>query len=265
MPLSDAFEKLGRAIFETPFGANRIAKDAPELAEIRLAVLDAAKANSHRAGGQNVFPYNEIRIRLLGIPEEQAPVFQSEFMENYLSHEVRTALKRSSFRFPADLTVELSPDARMPAAGEKWLAIETGMRSRSIPEPVPEPGNVPRLIVKTGSANHDSLCLEKPRTNIGRVAEVYTAGGPLRRNDLTFEEDNKVNRTVSREHAHVVRSTKNRECRIFNDRLYRGHENCGLWIVRDAMSQPVHRSSRGTLLKSGDEIHLGSAVVVFEE
>jgi hypothetical protein len=54
--ISNVIEKLGRAIFEAPFGTGRLSKDAPELAEIRLAVLDAAKAKSHRASGKNVFP-----------------------------------------------------------------------------------------------------------------------------------------------------------------------------------------------------------------
>ena len=74
MPIPNVIERLGRAIFESPFGANRIAKDAPELAEIRLAVLDAVKAKSHRVGGRNVFPFDLIRLRLLGIPQEQAAV-----------------------------------------------------------------------------------------------------------------------------------------------------------------------------------------------
>ena len=54
MEISSVIEKLGRAIFEAPFGGGRISKDAPELAEIRLAVLDAVKIKSHRAGGKSV-------------------------------------------------------------------------------------------------------------------------------------------------------------------------------------------------------------------
>ena len=68
--ISNVIEKLGRAIFEAPFGAGRISKDAPELAEIRLAVLDAVKSKSHRAGGKHVFPFDLIRIHLRGVPEE---------------------------------------------------------------------------------------------------------------------------------------------------------------------------------------------------
>ena len=51
---------------------------------------------------------------------------------------------------------------------------------------------------------------------------------------------------------------------MFNDRIYKGEANCGLWILRDGLSQPVHRGTRGTILCFGDEIHLGQAVVRLE-
>ena len=82
MPVSNIIEKLGRAIFEAPFGTHKIAQDAPELAEIRIAVLDAVKAKSHRASGRNVFPYNLVRIHLLGVPDEQAASFAVTFWPN---------------------------------------------------------------------------------------------------------------------------------------------------------------------------------------
>ena len=94
--------------------------------------------------------------------------------------------------------------------------------------------------------------------------EVYRGSGPSRRNDLAFTEDNETNRTVSREHAHVLYSQKTDEYRLFNDRTYRGDANCALWIVRDGLSRPVHRGTRGTLLETGDEIHFGNAVVRFQ-
>jgi hypothetical protein len=121
-----------------------------------------------------------------------------------------------------------------------------------------------KLVVIHGTANRPEMAITKIRTNIGRTAEVFRAAGPSRRNDLAFTEDSEINRSVSREHAHILLSQKTGECRIFNDRVYKGEANCGLWIVRDGLSQPVHRSSRGTLLKSGDEIHLGNAVMRFQ-
>ena len=56
MAISDLIEKIGRTIFEAPFGSMQISKNAPELAEIRLAVLDEVKAKSHRVSGKDVFP-----------------------------------------------------------------------------------------------------------------------------------------------------------------------------------------------------------------
>jgi pSer/pThr/pTyr-binding forkhead associated (FHA) protein len=134
-------------------------------------------------------------------------------------------------------------------------------------KPVESPARARRaakLVVTNGKANLPELVLDKTRTNIGRTTEICSAAGPLRRNDLAFTEENPINQTVSREHAHIVFSQKSGEYRIFNDRAYRGNANCGLWIVRDGLSQPVHRSSRGVLLRPGDEIHLGTAVLRFQ-
>lgn len=121
-------------------------------------------------------------------------------------------------------------------------------------------------MVVEGSANEREVPLIKARTNIGRTADVYRADGMSRRNDLAFAEDSEVNGTVSREHAHVLYDKNTGEYRLFNDRWYKREDKggCGLWIVRDGLSQEVHRTSRGTKLEAGDEIHLGRAVVRFQ-
>ena len=117
MEISNVIEKLGRAIFEAPFGGGRISKDAPELAEIRLAVLDAVKAKSHRAGGRSVFAYDLVRINLRGVPEEQAVVFRGEFLAKYFTDELKSGLARAGFRFPDDLTVEIRTTPKLPDPG----------------------------------------------------------------------------------------------------------------------------------------------------
>ena len=264
MAITNVIEKLGKAIFESPFGANRLAKDAPELAEIRLAVLDTIKTRSHRASGKNVFPYNVVRIQLRGIPKDQAGIFASEFLSDYFAQELKTALTRSSYRFPKDLHVELETTPTLPVKGQQWLSVQTELQQPKAPEVSPRARRSAKLVVTHGSANRPEMPLEKIRTNIGRTAEVYRTAGPSRRNDLAFTEDNETNRSVSREHAHILYSQKAGEYRLFNDRTYKGDANCALWIVRDGLSQPVHRGTRGTLLKSGDEIHLGDAVLRFQ-
>src|SRR5262249_7710039 len=127
---------------------------------------------------------------------------------------------------------------------------------------------VARLVVREGSANAPEVQLEKARTNIGRVVDVYRDAGLYRRNDLAFAADTEINRSVSREHAHILFDPATGDYRLFNDRWYpRGESNhmeCGIWIVRDGMIQEVHRNARGTKLEPGDEIHLGQAIVIFE-
>ena len=135
----------------------------------------------------------------------------------------------------------------------------------------PEPALAKRgagLVVAGGIANKPEIPLQKARINIGRLVDVYKAEGLSRRNDLAFAAENPINRTVSREHAHIVHDKKTGEYRLFNDRWYkRGDKagsNCGLWIVRDGLGQEVHRDARGTRLLPGDEIHLGKAVLKFQ-
>lgn len=265
MAISNVIEKLGRAIFETPFGAGRISKEAPELAEIRLTILDAVKAKSHRASGMYVFPYNLVRIELLGVPDEQAGMFRGEFLASYFADELKTGLGRSNYRFPRDLKVEIVTTPKLPAPGENWLSVQTEILESKHAEPISVAHRPAKLVVTNGTANYPEILLEKVRTNIGRTSEVYRGAGPSRRNDLAFLDDSDTNRSVSREHAHVLYSKETAEYRLVNDRTYKGEANCGIWIVRDGLSQPVHRSARGVLLKDGDEVHLGTAVLRFEE
>jgi hypothetical protein len=122
-------------------------------------------------------------------------------------------------------------------------------------------------VVIAGDANRPEIPLTKTRTNVGRVQDVYKSEGLSRRNDLVFAADTPINRSVSREHAHILYDKTADEYRLYSDRWYtRGNKtesNCGIWIIRDGMGQEVHRDTRGTKLEPGDEIHFGKAVVEF--
>src|SRR5260370_7530211 len=101
-------------------------------------------------------------------------------------------------------------------AGENWLRVE--MLAEDLPLEIEEPfrtRRTARLVVVTGAANKPEIVLQKVRTNIGRLLDVYKAEGLSRRNDLAFAEDNPVNRTVSREHAHILPDKKTAKHRLF--------------------------------------------------
>src|SRR5579884_136750 len=262
MPGTNWMEKLGRAIFEAPFAGARLTKDAPEMAEIRLAILDEIRGKVQRVAGRDVFPYNVVRIVVRGIPQEQAAVFRGRFFSQLLEEEMKATLTKAGCRFPDDLRAEVETTAQLPGAGEQWLAVET--ESREAPAVAAPAKRTGRLVVQQGTANKPDILLTKLRTNIGRPVDVFREDGPSRRNDVWFPEDTPVNRTVSREHAHILFHKREGEYRIYNDRWYKPGENCGVWIIRDGLSHEVHRTPRGTRLEPGDEIHLGSAVLRFQ-
>ncbi len=265
MPVSNLIEKLGRAIFEAPFGAHKIAQDAPELAEIRIAVLDAVKAKSHRASGRNVFPYNLVRIHLLGVSDEQASVFRGEFLAKYLGEELHSGLTRSNYRFPDDLYVEITTTPTLPEPNQQWLSVDTLITEKPAVQPVLEIRPPAQVTVEAGTAKPSELLIDRPRINIGRTVEVYRDGSGLaRRNDVAFTEEDEISRSVSREHAHILRLSETGECRLVNDRVYKGEANCGTYIIRDGFGIAVHRNARGTVLVSGDQIQLGQALLRFK-
>ena len=268
MKISELIERLGRTVFEAPFGAmSQAIGDSPEVAEIRIAVLDEVKKKIQRAGGKALFPYNIVRI-VISTSSPDAAVFERDFFRRFFEEEVRKSLTRDSCRFPDDLRIEVRVAADESAGEDKWLRIET-LAEETAPEPS-EPARArraARLIVTSGVPNRTEIPLQKTRTNIGRLVDVYKAEGMSRRNDLAFAEEDPINRTVSREHAHILHDKKTGEYRLFNDRWYtRGDKagNSGLWIMRDGMAQEVHRDTRGTRLLPGDEIHLGKAVLKFQ-
>lgn len=263
MNLGDFLERFGKAVFEGPLASAPRLEEPPELAEIRLAVLDHVHQKSYRSGGRKVFPYDLLRVALRGLEESRREVYAGRFFRRYLEQEVRNALRDAGCRYPENLRVDVDPAAGLPRQGEEWLVVEVASQ-----EAAGAPQAVGRLIVRDGTANCAELKLDKARINIGRVVDVFRDAGLFRRNDLAFAEDTEINRTVSREHAHIAWNRASGEYRLFNDRWYpRGGPRppeCGTWIVRDGMSQEVHRNSRGARLEPGDEIHFGRAVVVFE-
>ena len=259
MNLSDYLERWGRDLLERPLAASTHPDAPPELAEIRHAVLDEVRLKSYRAGAVKVFPFEVVRVSLRGVELARAEIFQGRFFRNYLEQEIRHTLAGAATRYPETLRVEVEVATGLPGRDEAWISVEAQSPAQ------PAAGSVPaRLVVREGTANQAEFAMRKGRANIGREVDVYRNQGLYRRNDLAFVEDTEINRTVSREHAHIQRDPVRGEYRLFNDRWYARGAECGTWIVRDGMSHEVHRDTRGVKLESGDEIHFGRAIVLFE-
>lgn len=267
MKISEIIERFGRSVFEQPFGAMaQTIGDSPEIAEIRIAMLDEIGKKVQRAGGHALFPYNVVRLGIR-VAEGDAAVYERDFFRKFFEEELRRYLSKESCRFPAELRVEIRATETLPGDAPGWLYVETLAEERPAAEETPRNRKTARLVVTAGVANRTEIPLLKARTNIGRLQDVYKSEGLSRRNDLAFVEDTPINRTVSREHAHIVHDKATGEYRLFNDRWYsRGgaKDNCGLWIVREGMGQEVHRDARGTRLLPGDEVHLGKVILKFQ-
>ena len=236
------------------------------MAEIRFALLDEVRKKSYRSGGKRVFPYNSVRIHVKGVEDSRARIFKGDFFKRYFEQEIRKTLVKAECKYPEDLEVDVSVTDELPGPEGIWLWIETETEKRRAKLP-----HAPRRQADR-SGRHGKprdIPLDKKRVNIGRTVNVYRNEGLSRRNDLAFVEETEINRTVSREHAHVQYDEADGHYRLYNDRWYKrnaraGEGSCGIWIVRDGMSREVHRGSRGTKLQPGDQIHFGHAIVVFD-
>ena len=258
MNLTEFLEKWGQTVFEKPLARTAPLESPRELAEIRFAVLEEVRRNSYRAGARMVFPFDLVRVTMRGVEESRAAVFSSGFFRGYLEHEIQGHLHADSVRFPERLRVEVEVSTGLPLPDEAWLTVAAA--SQDHPAASRQPA---RLVVRQGTANLPELAIGQPRVHLGREVDVYRDGGMRRRNDLAFVEDNDVNRSVSREHAHIDYDRITGEYRLFNDRWYARGADCGTRILRDGVSLEVHRDARGTKLEPGDEIHLGRAIVSF--
>jgi hypothetical protein len=177
MTLTDFVERVGRTIFEAPFGGGppRTANHA-ELAEIRHAILDEIDRKSQRSGGHNLFPYNRVGIRIRGADAQQLSALEGDFLREYFEKEIRQALAKSEAQYPEDLRVAVEVSSEAPAKGEQWLAVITTFEE---PLAQPKPRDlVGRLLVVQGTSGAEpEVLLDKPRVNIGRSLDVYRTQG----------------------------------------------------------------------------------------
>jgi len=189
------------------------------------------------ARGTRVFPYNTVLVSLPGVNEAVAA---------RLAQDIEEALRAGGCELPAGFQalVEEGP-----------LAVAYENRART-----PAPIAAAKLIVVRGKAALPEYTLDRPRTNIGRLAELTDSRERVvRRNDVVFEESaDDANATVSRGHAHICR--EGAEYRICDD----GSQH-GTHIFREGRSIDVSPANRrGERLRPGDEIYLGRACLRFE-
>jgi hypothetical protein len=226
-----------------------------DLVIVHRAILEEIESKVQTmARGERIFPFSLVAVTLVSPDAERRTILQSAFGER-LGEDVRETLKASGCEIPPGFTVEVSTSE----AGEGPFDIAYG--KAPVVEAAPAPPPVPAtLLVVKGKTERGQYVLDKPRTNIGRLAELTDADHRItRRNDIVFEEGaDESNATVSRRHAHI--KLEGGDYRICDD----GSE-FGTRVFRDGRSIEVPAGNRrGEKLRPGDEIYLGRACLRFE-
>jgi hypothetical protein len=233
--------------------------------EIIQAVVDRAEHEILEIGrGRRVFPFNRVRVLVVAGPrDKESRARFAAVLEGPPSLAQRLADRlRSAGCAVGTIGTEVVYTRRR---GPDWTDADFHVEFDRTGEPpaLPPPplvGDAPRikLAVITGRAEHRAYTFSGGRIDIGRRAEVVDQLQRLiRTNHVAFSEEGpEENHSVSRRHAHIEFSDRDRCYRIWDDRSAHGTS-----IVRGGRTIKVPAGTRGTKLEPGDEIALGHARV----
>jgi hypothetical protein len=232
--------------------------ESSELLLVHRGILDevAGKIQTARRG-ERIFPFNQVVVRLASPDAARRTLFEAAFKDQHrLENDIRECLAGAGCDIPSGFSVEIETTE----SGPRSVDILYANRSAQ-PEPAVKAGPA-RVTIARGKAGQESFVLDKPRINIGRLAELTDSRQRvIRRNDIVFEDGaDEANATVSRGHAHIRLDAETSEYRICDD-----SSEYGTRIFRDGRSIEVPSGGkRGERLSSGDEIYLGRACLHFE-
>jgi hypothetical protein len=232
--------------------------ESDELLLVQRGILDDVAGKIQTAPrGKRLFPFNHVVVRLVSPDAARRALFEAAFSaEDRLGNDIRECLSGAGCDIPAGFSVEIE----INESGPKSIDILYANHRAPAVEP-PKPG-LARLTIVRGKAGQESFMLDKPRVNIGRLAELTDSRQRVvRRNDIVFEDGaDEANATVSRGHAHIRLDAETNEFRICDDA-----SEYGTRIFREGRSIEVPSGGkRGERLNPGDEIYLGRACLRFE-
>jgi hypothetical protein len=237
-----------RKLLETP----PIGPDAPPL-EIRAAVVDAIENLIAVVGvGRTSFPFDKVVVRLFAPTKEEKASLEPVFAE--LESRVRERFKERRCDVPRALAFSVTCVRKVPPGWQPGQRFSLDCTPRSDADTVQAAMLPPtlKIAVVNGTANRKAFSFREQTILIGRTVQAIN-GHHIRRNQVAFDDDNT---TVSRGHARLKYDGVRAEYRVLDDGSARG-----TWIVRGGASIPVPHDPRGVRIKSGDEVHLGDAVL----
>lgn len=232
-----------------------------ELLEIRRDILaDIRDHIQPRGEGQYFFPFNVISIRIGAHDTDQKSLFEAAFEQNdELEQTVRALLAEVRCPVPAGFHVSVTAeeDTELASADRSFRIDYANLRDTAARKNRNARPAASLKIVR-GQAETIEYTINSDRVNIGRMKEVAgERGGLRRRNDIAFAD---TETTVSREHAYIRYDAESGKFRLHDSRSQRG-----TFVFRDGRRLDAPKGAdHGLQLRSGDEIHLGDARIIFE-
>jgi hypothetical protein len=242
-----------RRLFDAPLEAN-----ATPL-EVAHAALEDIEGRLQPAGrGVRVLPCARITIRLR--PAADRAALDATFSR--FEQRVRARLAELGCELPPGFDVRVAVMKRVPAEWpeSQLFAVDYHATAPARIEAAANtaaPATVHLTIVK-GASPKKAYTFTEPLISIGRTADPTDDLGRVRRNRLAFLDTvDGVTETVGRAHARLQYDGARHQYLLFDE----GSSN-GTSIARGSTTIHVPaRDPRGVRVASGDEIHLGRAVV----
>jgi hypothetical protein len=239
-----------RAFFDGPPGP------ASTPLELLQAALDELERKAQPAGrGARLFPYNRIVVHV-SQPNADRPAVEAVFRQ--LEPRLRDRLREIKCEGPASIATRVSFSRRPAADGAPVVSVECLTETEAVTVAPPTTPACPRVTIAIlkGRCERTEYSFAEPVILIGRTAELVDAHGRVRRNHVAFlGEPDGATETVGRAHARLQFEAG--AYRLFNES--RSNPTC---VLRDGRShQVLARDPQGLRVQSGDEIHLGRAVI----
>lgn len=259
MKLLDKAAKLEKAVLGRLVRRTDVARHPLELYH---AILDDIEdASEPGARDACVFPYNRLTVLLPTRDERYRATAEAIFAEPpSIEERVRQRLRERGCRDAHAVAVDVK---FVDGKSEEWAGrdyrIDFRRQTTARAATRERKGQRPHelsLVVVAGTASRARYATAESRVNLGRLAEIADHEQRLvRRNQVAFvEDDDAVNQSVSRAHAHVSFDRGSGEARVHDDGSTRGTR-----VVRGGRTLDVPRGGRGLRLHDGDEILLGEA------
>lgn len=258
-------EDLERKIQEGISGLVKPVAGAPKektLLELCKDVLDDVRGRILvQERGIRTFPYNRLDLLVFVKDEEQKAAYESVFdADSGFPNRIADMLAEEGCR-PRELqvTIRVTMDPQQAVLPQPYVlrcARESASKSN---QPAGGRRKVKLTILKGKPLDTNVVTSEADRINLGRLREVMsTSGGVVRVNDLAFAEDET---TVAREHAFLRWDGAAGAYQLYD--AISGSRGTRLFRSGESYTLPKG-ASKGTTLRNGDEIHLGTARIRFE-